>query len=198
MPEYNETLSGYDKGLKKWSDEKMIDECYLRVANLSDCRRYRYALVHYWGADPYNQDESELCVFIGLNPSTADAFADDPTILRCVDFAKRWGFLGLAMVNVFGFRETDPKKMLKAPDPIGPENDQVLHNVRGFAKIVAAWGNHCPVAREQQIAKIFEGQELFCLGTNQNGSPRHPLYIPAEQVLVPYQWRKENSLFEES
>jgi len=104
----------------------MIDECYLRVASLSECKRYRYGLTHYWGAEPGEQKESEFCVFVGLNPSTADAFADDPTVKRCVGFARRWGFLGFVIVNAFGFRATEPANMLRAEDPIGPENDEAL------------------------------------------------------------------------
>ncbi len=89
-----------------------------RNAHLSICRRYRYALLRRWG-------EGKNAMFIGLNPSTADETADDPTIRRCVSFAKAWGFGGLCMANLFAYRATNPADMLMQADPIGPDNAEV-------------------------------------------------------------------------
>ncbi len=86
-------------------------------ANLSECRKYRYALWRTWDkSKPY-------AMFIGLNPSTADETENDPTINRCINYSKDWGFGGLCMVNLFAFRATDPSDMMASKDPIGSDND---------------------------------------------------------------------------
>ena len=91
-----------------------------RHAVFSPCRTYRYALSRVWAADkPY-------ALFIGLNPSTADETLDDPTIRRCIDFAKRWGYGGLVMANLFAYRATNPSEMKAATDPVGVANDEWL------------------------------------------------------------------------
>ena len=106
-------------------------------AKLSDCRKYRYALWRTWDA------EKPFVMFIGLNPSTADETEDDPTIRRCINYAKDWGYGGLCMVNLFAFRATEPNDMKNAIDPIGPENDEWLKNLsKDAGVIIGAWGNH--------------------------------------------------------
>ena len=106
-------------------------------ALFSECRTYRYALWRVW-------DESlDSILFIGLNPSTADESHNDPTISRCINFAKKWGYGGLCMANLFAYRATQPRIMMLADDPIGPDNDQILFDLVSKADIVvAAWGNH--------------------------------------------------------
>ena len=106
-------------------------------ALFSECRTYRYNLWRIW-------DESlDSILFIGLNPSKADESYNDPTINRCINFAKKWGYGGLCMANLFAYRATQPRIMMLADDPIGPENDQILFDLVSKAKIVvAAWGNH--------------------------------------------------------
>lgn len=72
-------------------------------AILSEDRKYRYVLSRIW-------DESKpMVMIIGLNPSTADETKNDPTIIRCIDFAKSWGYGGVYMLNLFAFRATLPK-----------------------------------------------------------------------------------------
>ena len=97
---------------------------YIRTgAEFSKDRIHRYALYRVW-------DESKpLIMLIGLNPSTADENKDDPTIKRCVSFAKHWGYGGLIMVNIFAYRATDPRKMKKATDPVGPDNDKWIRKL---------------------------------------------------------------------
>jgi hypothetical protein len=106
-------------------------------AKLSDCRKYRYALWRTW-------DESKsYAVFVGLNPSKADETEDDPTIIRCINFAKEWGYGGLRMTNLFAYRATEPNEMMSAQDPVGSENDIWLKNLaKDAGVIVAAWGNN--------------------------------------------------------
>lgn len=145
-------------------------------AAFSDCRVYRYALWRLWGAGPY-------AAFIGLNPSTADEAKDDPTIRRCIRFARDWGCKGLYMLNIFAFCATDPKAMKAAVDPIGPGNDQALLRYCSDPAtriIVAAWGEHGKhVQRGAAVQNILRGFRLKCLGKNQSGAPKHPLYVPA-------------------
>ena len=106
-------------------------------ALFSPCRKYRYTLWRIWAPDkPY-------ACFLGLNPSTADETADDPTVRRCIDYSKRWGMGSLLMLNIFAYRSTDPEKMKAVADPVGPDNDRWIKEIAGNAGIViAAWGNH--------------------------------------------------------
>ena len=155
-------------------------------ARISACRTYRYALWRAWAAQlPY-------CVFIGFNPSTADETEDDPTLRRCIRFAKDWGFGGVVMVNLFAFRATDPKEMMAAEDPVGPENDKWLLRVTFEAKmVVAAWGiKGSYKGRASQVMTRLQ-TPLFCLGTTKEGYPRHPLYVKANVRPVPLATRSK-------
>jgi len=108
-------------------------------ARFSPCRTWRYSLRRQW------LPGSEASVmFIGLNPSTADETQDDPTIRRCLGFARYWGFGNLIMMNVYAFRATKPADMKAAKDPVGPGNDREFERLRSVPQlVVAAWGNHC-------------------------------------------------------
>lgn len=125
--------------------------------------------------------------FIGLNPSTADATLDDPTIRRCVGFAKAWGAGTLLMTNLFAYRATDPAALSKARDPIGPCNDEWLERVVGAADIVvAAWGNHGRLMnRASQVQGLFPGR-LHALALTQTGMPKHPLYLSTSHRPSPF------------
>lgn len=149
-------------------------------AVFSPCRRYRYLLWRVW------RPGDKLVAFIGLNPSTADETANDPTVRRCIGFAERWGYGGLVMLNLFAFRATDPKVMKAEPEPVGPENDQAIWNAAmAVDQVIAAWGTH---GEHQGRDKRVRGQlqNLYCLGTTKDGHPRHPLYLPndAERELL--------------
>jgi hypothetical protein len=158
-----------------------------RQTILSPCRKYRYTLWREWGSEVLFTGEERVddyAVFIGLNPSTADETKDDPTIRRCVNFAKHWGYGAFLMMNLFAWRDTKPANMMKASDPVGPLNDFYLFELAKNAGIViAAWGangNH--KGRADYIADLFKeaGIKLTALRTNDDGSPGHPLYVPAE------------------
>jgi hypothetical protein len=125
---------------------------------------------------------------IGLNPSTADETLDDPTIRRCVGFAKRWGFSGLSMTNLFAWRDTQPAGMKAAVDPVGPDNDGWLLNcASGAGRIIAAWGNHgSHLGRDRAVVRLLAGGELLCFQMNEDGSPAHPLYMPGDINPIPY------------
>jgi len=150
-------------------------------AIFSDDKAYRYRLWRAWDTD------RETVAFCMLNPSTADEMKNDPTIGRCVGFARDWGFGGLEVVNLFAFRATDPKELKKASDPVGPENAQYITRAALESKIfVCAWGNHGAFnSQASLILKKLKGYKIpaFCLGVNRNGSPRHPLYISRDQKL---------------
>jgi hypothetical protein len=154
-------------------------------ALISPCERYRYRLTR-----PLRGDAGPL-LLIGLNPSTADATQDDPTIRRCIGFAERWGHSELVVANLFSFRATQPKDLKTAPEPIGPETDRILlSEAQKATRILVAWGVHgCFLERDRQVLKLLSGHPLSCLGTTQAGLPRHPLYIRADTLPQPY-WEK--------
>lgn len=154
-----------------------------RGATISPCGLYRYSLWRKWAPGP-------MCVFIGLNPSTADATLDDPTIRRCVGFAKAWGFSGLMMLNLFAYRATEPADMKDAQDPIGPENDDALHFAHSnTTTVIAAWGAHGTFkGRDKQVRAMLP--RLHYLRLTKDGHPGHPLYLPAS--LRPVAWESSN------
>lgn len=154
------------------------------TAVFSPDRSYRYLLTRTW-------DESSPVVnFVMLNPSTADAFALDPTNRRCVDFAQRWGCGALVTTNVFAWRSTDPTALRTVADPIGPANDAVLvETARRADLVIAAWGVHAAFDdRGMQVQRMLvdAGVELQALRLTKGGHPGHPLYVPA--ATVPALW----------
>src|SRR5436309_3459089 len=120
---------------------------------------YRYILTRRWSA------EGKTVVFIGLNPSTADDVRDDPTIRRCIGFAKSWGGSTLIMVNLFALRSTDPLALLRASDPVGPQNDSWLRSAVHAADVsIAAWGVHGTLlGRADAVSTAYAGR-LHALG----------------------------------
>lgn len=119
-------------------------------------------------------------MMIGLNPSTADEVEDDPTLIRCINFAKSWGYGGVCMTNLFAYRATDPNDMKAAADPVGASNNRWLTRLAKEAGIVvAAWGNDGNyLNRASQIKNKIP--DLYCLKMNKSGEPAHPLYLRAE------------------
>jgi hypothetical protein len=119
-------------------------------------------------------------MIIGLNPSTADETEDDPTIRRCVQFARLWGYGGLCMANLFAFRAAKPAELFAASDPIGPGNDEWLMKLAASAGVVvAAWGNGgTHLERANAVTRLIPN--LYCLRMNRSGQPAHPLYLPAD------------------
>lgn len=160
--------------------EPLFDDGYLKTADFSTDRLYRYRLTRRW-------DETKPFMgVVGLNPSTADEKLDDPTIRRCINFAKSWGYGGLLMGNIFAFRSTDPKGLLGTQDPVGAENDAWLQKIKSESELVlAAWGTHGKLmGRGDYVKKLLPG--LHALGLNEDGSPRHPLYLPKGLKPVPF------------
>ncbi len=155
------------------------------MAVLSDCGGYRYMLGRRWG-DPATQ----ALVWVMLNPSTADASVDDPTIRRVVRFTRDAGFPAAIVLNLYGLRATDPAELRGHPDPVGPGNDAALEHLTQDHNVVVAWGAFADTQRDGRVAEVLNGplkdRHLLCLGTTKHGHPRHPLYVPAAQQLVEY------------
>ena len=157
----------------------MLDLFKSSSAVLSECGLYRYRLERRWADGP-------KALFIMLNPSTADAEKDDPTIRRCISFAKREGCGGLIVVNLFAFRATEPDALLLADDPIGPDNPGALAAAVADCDgpLIAAWGAW-PGARAAGEAVVRKlGPRARCLGLTKAGSPRHPLYVAGDAPLI--------------
>lgn len=165
-----------------------------RQAIFSPCKLYRYSLLIRWDGAP-------LCQFIGLNPSTADAMKDDPTVRRCKGFAKRWGFGGIIMSNLFAYRATKPADLKRAAQPIGERGLFITAGAKEFAeqndfhiwqddiasgRTVAAWGaDGAYLERDKAVCRMLTG--LYCLGLTQSHAPRHPLYVRADAPPVHYE-----------
>ena len=148
-------------------------------AVFSDCRKFRYALWRMWDGD------KPLVMIIGLNPSTADEKVNDPTITRCISFACSWGYGGVCVTNLFGFRTTAPTELKAYHDPIGKENDAWVHEMAKEAAItVAAWGNHGKFLN-RSVEFLSSLDQLHCIKMNKSGEPAHPLYLKAELNPVP-------------
>lgn len=153
-----------------------------KTATISDCGKYRYNLTREW------DNTLPRLLFIMLNPSTADAEVDDPTIRRCVSRAKDLGFGSVEVVNLFAYRATDPNELKQADDPVGPMNDvHILGAVSRAQTIIAAWGAKGGLNQQDRHVSGLLGQvSLKCLGTTKDGCPKHPLYIASNQPLEPY------------
>lgn len=160
-----------------------------RTAEISKCGRYRYHLARWW---EYNKPS---VTFIMLNPSTADANVDDPTIKRCIKFAQRWGCGGIQVVNLFALRTPSPDVMKASAAPEGIFNPQsILNAAQTSAWVICAWGNHgAHRGQAERVMKILQGHgvKTYCLGTTDSGQPKHPLsrgkgFIPYDFKPIPY------------
>jgi hypothetical protein len=153
-------------------------------AEFSSCRRWRYLLWRRW-------DETKpVANFLMLNPSTADELKLDPSCTRARNYADRWGYGGLLITNLFGWRATDPDQMKSVRDPVGKGNDAaILRAARQSAIVVCAWGNHgAHRERGERVVKALRLSKihLHCLKLNGSGHPAHPLYLPG--TLEPVRW----------
>lgn len=150
-------------------------------AVISDCGKYRYLLRRTWDyAKP-------RALFVMLNPSTADASVDDATIRSCVRLSRGLGYGSFEVVNIFGFRATDPDELTKAPDPIGPDNERVVIAAIERCDIpICAWGAF-PLAQRKSSFLLGHIKSrrpaAFCFGKTKVGAPRHPLYIKSGTPL---------------
>ncbi|WP_199313846.1 DUF1643 domain-containing protein [Leptolyngbya sp. FACHB-671] len=145
---------------------------------------YRYSLWREWDAN------APKVGFIMLNPSSADAEKNDPTIRRCISFAQFWGYGCLEVVNLFAYRATHLKDLLQATDPIGDKNDRYLNAAMQTAEmLVVAWGNWGSLNQRDQavLQLVSEHRHVCCLSVNRSGQPRHPLYVRSDTYPMPFQ-----------
>lgn len=159
-----------------------------RGADISKDGLYRYRL---WRA---RGRMGNTMVFVMLNPSTADGTVDDATIRRCLFFAERQGAVRIEVVNLYAWRSTAPKQLLKVADPVGPSNDSVIAAVFDDADVlVFAWGGFRVPSKDERVREVvFHARdrahvEPLCFGFTKDGSPKHPLYEPNDRALVA--WR---------
>ena len=155
-----------------------------RDARFDHSKRYRYFLSRVW------HPGKPKCMFLMMNPSTADANIDDHTIKRCIAYAMQWGYGGFVVGNLFALRSTDPKELLRDPRPVGKNNDKELKAMaKGVNMIVAAWGD-LPTrlkGREKEVMAMFEGQLHYLKLSKKGDAPLHPSRL--SQDLTPLPWR---------
>ena len=153
------------------------------VAQYSDDEAHRFELTRRWGAGPG-------LLFIMLNPSTATELANDPTVERCEQRARRWGYPAFIVANVFAFRATRPADLKRAADAVGPGNDAVLSTLaRQAGQAICAWGLHgAHLGRGAGVEAMLrrEGLALWHLGLTKGGHPRHPLYLSYDRQPEPW------------
>lgn len=149
----------------------------IKGAVISPCKDYRYRLWRIWDA------ELPRMYWVMLNPSTADADRDDPTVKACMDFAKRANNGGIEIVNLFAYRTKSPAELKSVGYLVGPENDATLtavfERIEAGSRTVAAWGTHGTPERMAAVRwmALMAAEPLFHLGLNRDGSPMHPLYV---------------------
>ncbi|MEO1797361.1 MAG: DUF1643 domain-containing protein [Pseudomonadota bacterium] len=157
------------------------------TAVYSDCERYRYMLTRIW------DEGGKRALFIMLNPSTATEVQNDPTVERCERRARALGFGAFRVLNIFAWRDTDPRKMRAAPDPVGPDNDAaILESLPWADRVIAAWGTHgAHLERGPEVERLLRasGHPIYTLGLSKAGHPKHPLYISYDQL--PELWPEE-------
>jgi hypothetical protein len=147
-------------------------------AVISDDGTYRYRLWRTWDTS------KPVLAFVLLNPSTADATTDDPTLRRCQGYAEQWGYGRVELVNLFALRSTDPDQLYEHDNPVGPENNQYLQDVCEDAdKVIVAWGNHGTLdGRGDTVTELLD-TDLYALDVTNQEQPTHPLYQPRDTDL---------------
>lgn len=155
-------------------------------AVISKCGEYRYLLSRIW------DDGMPFVGFLMLNPSTADASFDDPTIRRCIGFARQWGYGGLFVANLFAIRGADPTIIKMHSNPVGPDNDTAIIGMAdSVSEVICAWGAHgSHLSRDESVCRMLAGRRLSTIKRTKDGSPGHPLYVKSTADRSPF-FRKE-------
>jgi len=151
-------------------------------AGFDQTHRYRYTLGRRW------DDAGRRVCFCLLNPSTADARVLDPTLTRCLGFARAWGFGAMDVVNIFAWRSTDPGQLYGADDPVGARNDAAIRRCASRADlVVAGWGVHGALHERGERVAAMLGRicEPTCFGLTKAGHPKHPLYLRKDAAIEP-------------
>ena len=164
--------------------KKHIKDDINSEAIYSDCERYRYSLSRIWDSNRQN------VLFVMLNPSTADEFKNDPTVERCERRARMLNFGAFCVCNIFAWRETNPHNLKKISNPTGEDNN--LHILRASFSanlVICAWGVHGKhLNRDKEVTKLLldNNTKLYHLGLTKENHPKHPLYIPYSQEIIPW------------
>lgn len=163
--------------------EPAVTDYMIRWAELSDDGLYRWLLGRIWDS------ALPVLVLIMLNPSTADGKIDDPTIRRCIGFARDNGYGAIIVLNIFAWRATNPDALTGVVDPVGRLNDALIITETDGRDVLCAWGASVPTYwrhRPPALVAILRelGRELHHLGLTQDGSPRHPLYVRADTPIT--------------
>jgi hypothetical protein len=155
----------------KTKKDKLIKLYIKKHAIISHDNKYRYQLSRIW------EEEKPKVLFIMLNPSTADADIDDPTIRRVVNFAKSWDYGGLFVGNLYAFRSSEPKDLLYTDDPIGKDNIQHIKFLIGLTdRVIYCWGNN-----QKEPKWLYDlVNNPYCIDISKKGVPKHPLYLKGE------------------
>jgi hypothetical protein len=161
--------------------EKTMTKYLENDAVISDCGKYRYMLRRTWAF------EKPRALLIMLNPSTADAEKDDATIRSCVRLLSGLGYGSMEVVNVFGYRATNPDELAKQPNPIGPMNERVTEGaIQRCDVVIFAWGAHELARRHTNHLRSLVSSyrpAVYCFGKTKGGMPKHPLYIKSGTPL---------------
>ncbi len=154
-----------------------------RTAEISECGKYRWNLRRV-----LTTDNNKVVCFVMLNPSTADAEIDDPTVRRCMQYARDWGYGILEVRNIFALRATDPRELRTTKNPEGdPRGLESIAEAKKADLIVAAWGATIPFKRDVTVCDLFkDGTPVHCLRKTKLGYPVHPLYQLASLKPTPY------------
>lgn len=168
----------------------LFDDDAKQGATLSPCRAYRYDL--WLRLTRTHLSTASQCLFIMLNPSTADETTLDPTLRKCRTFAHAWGYDILRVVNLFAYRSTDPRVLAHTHEPrdvVGPDNNAaIVRAAREASVIVCAWGRHGKLrGRDDIVLSMLSQFTLMNLSSNGDGTPAHPLYLPGS--YTPQIWR---------
>jgi len=154
------------------------------TAVYSDCEKYRYSLTRVW------DEKGPRALFVMLNPSTATEVQNDPTVERCERRARTLGYGAFQVTNIFAWRDTDPRKMRAAADPVGPFNDTaILEGANWADTVVAGWGTHgAHLNRGAEVETLLRAADvpIYHLGLSKAGHPKHPLYIAYAQQPQPW------------
>lgn len=151
----------------------------IKGAEISDCGKYRYKLWRIWN------EKLPLAMFVMLNPSTADANQDDATIRRLIGFAERMGCGGFYVGNLYPYRATDPKELIRVGFNVAAREENWQHLREMYAKCsikILAHGNS-PIEKPN-ITSNGEERDWYCFGITSSGNPKHPLYLKSDTPLL--------------
>lgn len=164
-----------------WNQEEKVEVVFDSPSEVG-CK-YRYLLKCKWS------DDLPKVTFVMLNPSVANASICDPTLSRCVSFAKNWGYGGINVVNLFAYISTDPANLKSISDPVGKLNDSyIIEAVEDSELIIYAWGTKYGKIqkRDRKVISLLLDYDPQCIKKKKNGDPSHPLYLSENLMPIAY------------